>query len=111
MDFATAVQALCAAIGAAAQAHREGNLDGVADGFDDLDAILPRVSDPSFDQVFIAFHFWDGWIDSRNHDWQQYPGIAENDWPNLADSVVASLKAHRPISDQRILNLFDFRKG
>jgi hypothetical protein len=58
----------------------------------------------------VALEFWDGWIDARNHDWLYYPGIAVSDWPRLAHGIVEDLRQDRDISDEALLERFDFRR-
>ena len=68
-------------------AHEAGRYEEVGAGFDGIDAELPRDQGPEFDKLFVALNFWDGWIDSRNHDWRYYEGITQRDWPVLARLV------------------------
>jgi hypothetical protein len=95
----------------AAQAHEAGNLSDIETGYDALDQELPRGEGAEYDKLHIALHFWDGWIDARNHDWQYYEGIAEQDWPRLARVLAADLRADREIGEERILRHFDLRNS
>ena len=79
------------------------------EGYDEFDASLPRNTDGRWDKIFIAFHFWDGWIDASNHAWAYYEPIAESDWPRLARELASDLRANRDITNTVVLNHFDFR--
>ena len=94
----------------AAEAQEAGNLPAIETGFDVLDEVLPRGEGPEYDKLHIAFHFWDGWIDARNHDWQYYKGIGEQDWPQLARLIASDLRADREPQEKRILQHFDLRE-
>lgn len=96
-------------LGKAAQAQDAGNLPGIETGYEELDRILPRDEGTEYDKLHIALNFWDGWIDARNHDWQYYAGIAEQDWPQLARILAADLRADREPREERILRRFDLR--
>lgn len=93
----------------AAEAQEAGNVAGIDTGFDALDEDLPRNQGAEFDKFHIALHFWDGWIDARNHDWQYYEGIGEHDWPQLARALASDLRADREPQERRILQHFDLR--
>jgi hypothetical protein len=89
--------------------HATASADQPHDGYDDLKAVLPRGSDPRWTKVFIALHFWDGWIDASNHDWRYYEPILKSDWPTLARELASDLRADREVSNPFILNRFDLR--
>ena len=91
-------------------AHEAGRYEEVGAGFDTLDGELPREQGPEFDRLFIALNFWDGWIDSRNHNWLYYKGIGQSDWPVLAKRIVRFLEADEEISDPMVLSHFDLRQ-
>ncbi len=91
---------------AAAQAHEAGNLPAIEEGYDDIDAVLPRDRGPEFNKLFVALHFWDGWIDARSHEWRYYKGIKAQDWPELARAIVEDLRNDRNITDERVLRHF-----
>lgn len=93
----------------AAEAQQADNVAGLENGYDALDAILPRGEGAEYDKLHIALNFWDGWIDARNHDWQYYEGIGEHDWPQLARILAADLRADREPRDKPILQHFDRR--
>jgi hypothetical protein len=95
----------------AAQSQKVGNLPGIETGYEELDRMLPGGESEEYDKLHIARYFWDGWIDARNHDWQYYEGIAEQDWPHLARSLAADLRADREPSEKLILQHFDLRRA
>ena len=95
---------------AAVRAQESDDLQAIDAGFDQLDSELPRGAGPEFDKLHVALEFWDGWIDARNHNWMYYPGLAAGDWPRLARTIVQDLQQNREISDERVLERFDFRR-
>lgn len=99
-----------ACLDAAARAQESGDLAAVENGFDQLDSELPRNAGPEFDKLHIVIHFWDGWIDARNHDWLYYDGLTAEDWPILARGIVQDLQQNREITDERVLEHFDFSR-
>lgn len=99
-----------ACLDAAARAQESGDLPAIEADFDQLDSELPRGAGPEFDKLHVALKFWDGWIDARNHDWLYYSGIVAEDWPRLARTIVKDLQQDREISDERVLEHFDFRR-
>lgn len=99
-----------ACLDAAVRAQESGDLAAVEAGFEQLDSELPRGAGPEFDKLHVALEFWDGWIDARNHDWLYYPGLVAGDWPRLARAIVRDLQQNRDITDERVLERFDFRR-
>ena len=79
------------------------------EGHEDIDAALPRNRDPRWDKVFIALHFWDGWIDATNHAWRYYEPLQQSDWRHLARELAADLRADREITNPVVLGRFNFR--
>jgi len=70
------------------EAHKSGNYHSINNGFDHYDRNLPR-DDAEFDDVFhLSVHFWDGWVDSANHEWRHYEPITICDWPILAQNII-----------------------
>ena len=102
-------RAFVAGLEAAARAHESGNLTAIETGYEELEAALAQSAAPDGDQLSIACHFWDGWIDARNHAWLYYAGIEEKDWPSLARIIADDLRHDRPITDARVLRRFDLR--
>jgi len=96
------------ALEAASRAQESGDLAAIEADYAQLDALLPRDTDPAFDKLQTALEFWDGWIDARNHDWLYYEGIREEDWPRLARGIVDDLRRDREISDECVLQRFDW---
>lgn len=97
-------------ISSAAIAHESDNLSSIDHGYEEIDAVLPRVSDERFDKLHIVLNFWDGWIDSRNHNWMNYTGIGKDDWPRLARILISDLEHDKEVSETSVLKHFDFRK-
>jgi hypothetical protein len=91
--------------------HLSGNFKNIGTNFEVFDENLPRSGGPEFNKLFVAFNFWDGWIDARNHDWQYYKGITKADWPKLAQIIIEDIKSDREITDNSILYHFDLRPG
>ena len=89
--------------------HLSGNTEAVGRNFDEFDGNLPRNAEPKFKKLHIALNFWDGWQDSRNHDWLYYEGINQSDWPNLAKEIVTDIENDRDITNEQILSHFDLR--
>lgn len=88
-----------------AEAQRAGRFDDVGLTCDDVEAAIASA-EPATPAVALAFEFWNGWIDSRNHDWQFYPGIERDDWPRCADEIAAALTSGDEISNPTLLRLF-----
>ena len=95
---------------AAVRAHEAGDLRAIETGFDELVTELPRDAGPEFDKLLVAIEFWDCWIDAGNHDWLYYPGMAADDWPQFARAIVQDLQQNHDITDERVLERFDFRR-
>jgi hypothetical protein len=89
--------------------HSAGDYWRVGDNFDEFDKNLPRNDDPKFRKLHIALNFWDGWQDSRDHDWHFYKGISQTDWPRLAEIIIQNVKEEKEITDEIILEHFDLR--
>lgn len=106
LNYSEAKQAFIEELSRDVEAHEAGRYEEVGAAFDALDSQLPRDQGPEFDKLFIAFDFWDGWIDSRNHNWLYYDGINQPDWPVLARSIVKSLEADEEISEPMVLDHF-----
>ena len=97
---------LASALLADADAHEGGRFDDIAERYDDVLAELLPLKDRWTPQVSIAFEFWDGWADARNHDWHYYPGIARDDWPRLARDIARSLREGVEPADPIVLQHF-----
>ena len=63
------------------EAHKSGNYEKINSGFDYYDHNLPRDNSEFDDIFYLALSFWDGWIDSSNHQWRYYEPITMSDWP------------------------------
>ncbi len=110
LDYDQLRQRFIASLEAAARAHECADLQAIETGYDQLDADLPRNAGPAFAKLHVALEFWDGWIDARNHDWLYYEGLGAGDWPLLARGIVDALRQDRDITDERVLERFDFRR-
>ena len=109
-SYAEAKQFLIESLTRDVTAHEAGRYRDVGRDFDVLDANLPRNDMPEFDKIFIAFDFWDGWIDARNHDWQYYAGMSQHDWPGLARNIVQAIADDREITEPMVLEHFSLRE-
>ncbi|MCP4535727.1 MAG: hypothetical protein GY832_01105 [Chloroflexi bacterium] len=94
----------------AADCHKAGAYEKLEDGFDEMDDGLPRRAGLEFLKLHTSFNFWDGWIDASNHQWKYYQGIKAEDWPILAQHIVADLQADRDITNSLVLEWFSPRK-
>ena len=109
LKYPDARRAFINELGRDVEVHESGRYQDVGAGFDNLDTALPRDQGPEFEKLFIALNFWDGWIDSRNHNWLYYDGINQSDWPVLAKRIIKSLEADEEIDDPMVLHHFDWR--
>jgi len=89
--------------------HNAGDYSRIGDGFGEFDINLPRDADPKFSKLHIALNFWDGWQDSRNHYWEFYQGILQNDWPRLATVIIQNIEEETEITNELILEHFGLR--
>jgi hypothetical protein len=90
-----------------AEAQEKGDLDALDVNYDVFDNNLPRNAGSDFARLRITLEFWDGWIDSKNHDWRFYEPIKSSDWPRLARAIAEDLRLDREISNQIVLERFD----
>ena len=90
--------------------HLAGDYSRVGDAFTEFDGNLPRTDDPNFIKLHIALNFWDGWQDSRNHEWRYYKGISQKDWPELAKIIIQNIEGEEDITNEIILDHFDLRR-
>jgi hypothetical protein len=97
---------LAAALLDDAAAHESGAHDRIAMGYDDVYAQLLPIQDLRVRRFSIAFHFWDGWCDARNHKWLVTPGILETDWPKLARHIAERLRRGEDATDPRLIERF-----
>lgn len=103
LDFDDFRARFALALEAAADAQDAGDLAAIESGYEELDGLLPRNADPRFHMLHVALMFWDGWIDSRNHDWLYYDELSASDWPVLARGVAERLRENLEIVDPRVL--------
>lgn len=93
VDEELTVEVLASALEADADSHDAGRHDDVGERYDDvLGEVLP-FWDSHARTLSMGFHFWDCWVDARNHDWNYYPDAREGDWPRLARAVAAALRS------------------
>lgn len=100
MNEGLSVEVLAAALEADADAHEAGRHDAVGERYDDVLAEVTPFWDPHARPIYgfpllvsMGFHFWDCWVDARNHDWNYYPDAQQGDWPRLARAMVAALRS------------------
>lgn len=99
MDGTTAVEFLASALEADAAAQEAGHTEEIGERYDEVLLEVRPVWDENADALSMGFHFWDCWADARNHDWNYYPGITENDWPGLAREVADAVRQGRQPED------------
>jgi hypothetical protein len=86
--------------------HETGRYSELGEGFDEVDGRLPRNTDQAFRDLYIAFEFWAGWLDSAEHDWYHYDPIREADWPVLARRVIEHLRSETEINEPLLIDKF-----
>jgi hypothetical protein len=89
-----------------AAAHEAGYYDKIGAQFEAFERLLAEVDGYTNNQVSLAYNFWGGWIDARNHDWRYYEPITDADWPKLARHIVQALQEDRPITEPMLLKHF-----
>ncbi len=102
-----AAEILANALVADADAHEAKRYGEIGERYDDVYAQLLPLDGLSARSVRIAFDFWDGWIDARNHDWLYYDGIEQGDWPRHARFVAECLRSGRVPDDPTLQRHFD----
>lgn len=90
---------LATALLADADAHERERFHEIGERYDDVFAAPLPLKDHWMPTTAVAFEFWDGWVDARNHGWHYYPGISRDDWPRLARDVARSLRDRVPPTD------------
>ena len=88
-----------------ANLQASGQAAAIGAGYHELDDRLPRGKGNEWNKIFVALGLWDYWIDARNHAWEPFYGIAEEEWPVLARVVAADLAANREVTNVRVLEL------
>ena len=106
LHSAEARKVLADALERDAAAHDAGDYDRIAKAYDDVLTELLPIQDVDAAPFGLAFDFWDGWSDSRNHQWLYYQGIARSDWPRLARHVAAAIRNATAITDPLVLEHF-----
>ncbi|MBI1848657.1 MAG: hypothetical protein HY294_11340 [Candidatus Rokubacteria bacterium] len=97
---------LAKALLADAAAHEAGRYASIADRYDDVYRELLPIQDLAERRLVIALHFWGGWCDASNHDWQYYRGIGKADWPRLARDIASDLRQGRDSTDGLVVAHF-----
>jgi hypothetical protein len=87
-------------------AHVTGHYEEIGWRYDDVYAEILPLMERQAPTMALAFQFWDGWIDARNHDWQYCEGIGREYWPHLAERVATALEARTEIDDPTLLAHF-----
>ena len=105
-DYDTAKSEVHASLFACAAAHGSADFHAIEVEHTKIDTNLPRSADHRFDPLHAALNLLDGWIDSSNHEWRYYEGIARDDWPNLALALAADISQNRTISNPLIIKHF-----
>ena len=108
--YEQAREALVLKLRRAADAHEDGRIKDVEDGFEAFDAMLPRDATPQFDKLHTGLVFWDSWIDAAEHAWQFYEPIEQDDWPRLARLIADAVEADQDITDPLVIEMFDLRR-
>lgn len=106
MTSADYEDSLAGALLADADAHARNRFDDIGERYDDVLTELLPFKDRWTPRVSLAFRFWDGWVDARNHDWQYYRGIARDDWPRLARVIARSLQEGVELTDPELMAHF-----
>ena len=106
LTYAAARDLLAAQLRADARNHRKGLYDEIGRRFDRIEHEFPTGTSSELGKLHIALTFWDGWIDARNNGWPRGP-VAEQDWPDLADSIATDLEHDRDITHPTVLARFD----
>jgi hypothetical protein len=70
MQQFAAKRALIAGLLDAAAAHEAGYYNKIGAQFEAFERLLAEADGYASNQASLAYNFWDGWIDARNHDWR-----------------------------------------
>jgi hypothetical protein len=106
LSYVDAKQQLMMVLQRDALLHGARKFDELGEGYEDVDARVPRNAGPQFTKVLIALEFWGSWLDSCEHDWFFYEPLKEADWPVLARRIIDDLRADREITDPVLLDKF-----
>jgi CheY-like chemotaxis protein len=108
-SYATARNALVAALQKDAALHETGRFEEIGSRFDGIARDLPRGSAASLTRLRVALAFWDGWMGARDEGWLGGGNILKGEWPMLARRIASDLSSDRDISDTRVGSRFDAR--
>ncbi len=109
MQHSAAKQVLIEGLLHDAVIHEAGRYAEIGAQFETFERLLSKADNYTNDQVNLAHDFWDGWIDTRNHDWRFYEPIQEADWPRLARRIAHALQEDRPITEPIVLERFRYK--
>lgn len=71
------------------EAHEQGRYSEIG-GYDERYVKLDKCDEEDeteAERLSLALQLWEGWEDSRNHDWGYYPGVEQKDWPIIARQI------------------------
>jgi hypothetical protein len=109
LDGDASRNALINALAADLERYSIGNIKEFGSEFDRLDDEIPRtIADANF---WIAFNFWEAWIDQMNHGFRQlFYDIPREDWPTFCEHILEALRSGKEITDWTVLDRFDSRQ-
>src|SRR5262249_15761966 len=111
IEYDEARETMASALDRAIKAHESQRLGAIEYGYEAIDAALAGNFDPRFQKLHIALQFWVSWLDSRNHQWQYYEPLTEQDWPVYARQIVLALREDRDIPSELILAVWPPREA
>ena len=88
-----AAEILANALEQDALAHESGKPDEIGMQYDPVLAEILPIDDIPPVLSALAFNFWDGWLDSKNHDWLYYEPMTRDDWPRAAREIAKALRS------------------
>jgi hypothetical protein len=97
---------LLAALERAVKAHERADCNSLDLGFEEMESRLRTGGDSATRRIQMAFDFWGGWIDAWNHNWWNYKGITQADWPTLAKLMIDDLRQDRDTTEPRLVYHF-----
>ena len=97
---------LAAALRREAARHEAGNYSEIGVEYDQTEVDTLPLRHIASQMFFFAFNFWDGWVDSSNHEWRHYAGIEKKDWPSLAIEVAEALETGKTMATPALLEHF-----
>ena len=108
MDYETARQFIVSQLERDARLHEQGQFEKIGSGLKENDERFPR----DYDQLMIAWDFWDSWIDDRNHGFPGFSeGVEKETWSKLARHIAEQLSRGQEITEPLVLKNFVFKRG